>query len=174
AKRKLKRAERNKSIASKPEIESMPVDSSLIKKYDNLVEQVQSKVKSGLHSKIKWQENTVQRENEVLSSQLGIIEQIRNILSDLESKENEITSQLSREAEQKILSNTQTLRRLTLIIIVIIIVLAIITFSDVSKSIFYRDKLQEARLEAEKLALSKEDFLSSMSHEIRTPLNSII
>ncbi len=173
-KRKLKRAEKNKSIASKPEIEPMPVDSSLIKKYDNLVEQVQSKVQSGLHSKIKWQENTVQRENEVLSNQLGIIEQIQNILSDLESKENEITGQLSREAEQKILSNTQTLRRLTLIIIVIIIVLAIITFSDVSKSIFYRDKLQEARLEAEKLALSKEDFLSSMSHEIRTPLNSII
>lgn len=40
--------------------------------------------------------------------------------------------------------------------------------------IYYQHTLQQARLQAEKLAQSKTLFLANMSHELRTPLNAII
>jgi signal transduction histidine kinase/FixJ family two-component response regulator/CHASE3 domain sensor protein len=54
------------------------------------------------------------------------------------------------------------------------IILVFIVMNDVKINQKYRKALEEAKNNAEKLALAKEDFLSNMSHEIRTPLNAII
>lgn len=149
-------------------------DSTILKKYNSLVDSVQTTVKSGLKSKIALEKSMVKTENEILETQRGLFDQLMNILSDLEQKQKTISSFESSEAHNAVIKNANVLSWLAILIISILVILAILVFSDVSKSLFYRDKLQEARTIAEKQAIAKEDFLSNMSHEIRTPLNSII
>ncbi len=45
---------------------------------------------------------------------------------------------------------------------------------DMSSQVRVNNKLQRAKVKAEKAAVAKQDFLSTMSHEIRTPLNVVI
>lgn len=45
---------------------------------------------------------------------------------------------------------------------------------DISDRVQSQQRLQEARIMAEKAAKLKEDFLANMSHEIRTPLNAML
>ncbi len=46
--------------------------------------------------------------------------------------------------------------------------------SEIEKRDVIREELQNARAEAEKAAMSKQQFLSNMSHEIRTSLNAVV
>ncbi|MBN2669635.1 MAG: PAS domain-containing protein [Bacteroidales bacterium] len=50
----------------------------------------------------------------------------------------------------------------------------LVTISDISKVKEAEEKRQIAKIEAEKSAKIKAEFLSNMSHEIRTPMNAII
>lgn len=149
-------------------------DSTIIKKYNSLVDNVQNTVQSGLKTKLALQKNTLETEQDILIIQRSLFEQLKIILADLEQKEIEASHSESLQANSQVVKNAKYLSWITILIIFILLVLVIITFSDVSKSVFYRDKLQEARVLAEKQAIAKEDFLSNMSHEIRTPLTSII
>ena len=45
---------------------------------------------------------------------------------------------------------------------------------DMSAQVRVNNRLQRAKVKAEKAAVAKQDFLSTMSHEIRTPLNVVI
>ncbi|CAK0739159.1 putative Histidine kinase [Gammaproteobacteria bacterium] len=54
------------------------------------------------------------------------------------------------------------------------IVGSVVSFFDITAQIEAEQALEEALLEAQRLARIKSDFLTSMSHEIRTPMNTII
>lgn len=45
--------------------------------------------------------------------------------------------------------------------------------NEVKKANIYRNRLEEAKKESDKLAKAKQDFLANMSHEIRNPLHAI-
>lgn len=47
-------------------------------------------------------------------------------------------------------------------------------YTDLSRVKAYEQELHKAKEEAEKMAESKESFLSSVSHELRTPLNAVV
>ncbi len=59
-------------------------------------------------------------------------------------------------------------------VLIITAVIIYLIFADITRSDYYRKKLQLAKVEAERLARVKEDFLANMSHEIRTPLTAIL
>jgi len=61
----------------------------------------------------------------------------------------------------------------TVIGIAVVIVLLIVIVQYIRKNHAYNLILEKSRLETEKLARAKEQFMANVSHEIRTPLNAI-
>lgn len=51
---------------------------------------------------------------------------------------------------------------------------ALVTISDITERKIMENALIQAKEDAEKASMSKNDFLSKMSHELRTPLNGIL
>ena len=113
------------------------------------------------------------REMELLKANSEIIGQVRALIRDLEDSENNYY--LTQKKQARIIVNDH----ITVIVVVIVLsflgclVCILLIFGDISKSNFYKKRLEKARLRAEKLAKTREDFLANISHELRTPLNAI-
>ncbi len=103
-----------------------------------------------------------------------IMDRIRSKIAIMEDVEEE-ESLMRSENSGLIAKKTQ---RVVLFIMVsaifIFLMLLGIIFLDFSKIKKSRMQLEEARITSDKLAKTKEEFLSNMSHEIRTPLSAIV
>ncbi|TRX48808.1 response regulator [Fulvivirga sp. M361] len=114
------------------------------------------------------------REMRLLEANSVIIEQIKAVIKDLEDSESRYYSRKKKQAHIIVRDN--------LMFIVLIIVLAflgcficiLLIFGDISKSNFYKSRLEKAKLRAEQLARAREQFLANVSHELKTPLNAIL
>lgn len=150
------------------------VDSSYLYKVDTLLSQMKVSLNKAKSYRSDRRRKMSEREGELMQTELLLMNRIRTLLSDIEREEALLTKMgidLARRAAEK---SYRQLIVLGIIGLCSLIILGITLFSDVSKSLFYRKKLQEAKQEAERLARVKEEFLANMSHEIRTPINSII
>ncbi len=115
----------------------------------------------------------VMKEMELLEANSVIINQVKQIIKELEDSESSYYTQQKAEA--------QAIVRDHLTVIVFIIALAflgcficiLLIFGDISRSNFYKGRLEKAKSRAEKLARTREQFLANVSHELRTPLNAI-
>lgn len=150
------------------------VDSGYLNKVDTLLSQMKSsltyaqKRRSGIEKKLS------RRESELISLRLTLMSRMRVLLNYAKEEEilqNQATIGIAKQTAQV---SSERLVALGFVGMLLMLVLFFVLFTDISKSLFYRKKLKEAKEEAERLAKAKEDFLANMSHEIRTPLNSII
>ena len=156
------------------EITTTKVDSSYLYKVDTLLGQMKQTLTNAEKKRSGFRKKMSQRETELHERELVLMAKIRTLLDGIESEEMALTKtsiDLSKITAEK---SYRQLIILGIIAICVMIILVVTLFSDISKSLFYRKKLQEAKQEAERLAMVKEEFLANMSHEIRTPLNSII
>lgn len=114
--------------------------------------------------------------NEVglLRSNALIIEQMVNVVKQIETQQMALREQNMRQARNIASESIMVIFIVVCLSLVAVFIIAIFIFRSIARSNSYRNQLIEARIDAEKLAKVKEDFLSNMSHEIRTPLGAIL
>ncbi len=102
---------------------------------------------------------------------------ISNMLSILQSVENEAMAQMEVDNQQAKVVVNESVWRISAIILAFFFITAIMVYlilADIRKNNAYRIALEAAKEEAEYHAAAKQRFLANMSHELRTPLQSII
>ncbi|MCT4615974.1 MAG: ATP-binding protein [Marinifilaceae bacterium] len=160
-----------KSIIKRTDIK---VDSSINVEPDSVLFQFVDLVTDAVnkHSEMKIK---------LIRKELGLIIEGRSLWSKInilvERFENKRIEQNKSRANNAKKTAQKSILFISLIIslgLVIGILFLIFVFRDISKRNFYRKELIDAKLKAESLAKTKEEFLATMSHEIRTPLNSIV
>lgn len=115
-----------------------------------------------------------QQELKYLSNNSQVMDNIYELVRQIK-QEQQLSSEDRSAAAKETLD--QSLARIGVILALVLISTAVIIyliFADITKSEYYKRKLQLAKVEAERLARVKEDFLANMSHEIRTPLTAIL
>ncbi len=129
---------------------------------------------------------TTEYSKKIRNSQLEKLEmRLLNYQSEMISKINYLLKSIEHEDQvllnQKVGSSTETMQNATRNLMYVQVLALIVTlvfiyniFTDLTRNFYYKRMLENAKLETEKLAKAKEDFLASMSHEIRSPLTSII
>jgi len=122
----------------------------------------------------KFREIINKKENELLKNDIVLNEQLRNLLTEIELEERQIS--LSRVENSQIL--LKQVSRIIIIVgiasILIILLFLFLIVRDISKGQRYRVKLEEAKLFTEALMQRREQFMSTITHDLRSPLNSVI
>lgn len=119
------------------------------------------------------QENFVQIESRLLDKNKEVFSQIQDLISNMQ-----------RELLVEYKNQNQSAYDLTYTVSVILALLVFLgvvgslgfvynILNEVKKANTYREKLEEAKIQSDRLAKAKQDFLANMSHEIRNPLHAI-
>ncbi|SDS47622.1 ATP-binding protein [Gramella sp. MAR_2010_147] len=122
----------------------------------------------------QFQNEVIQKENELLNNDLILNQQLQSLLSELELKERENAVERA-EVFQNMLNKTSNIIFLGGCIILLIILYFIINIiGDVTRSQRYRVELEEAKEFAESLLASREQFMAAITHDLRSPLTTVM
>ncbi|MCB2195688.1 MAG: response regulator [Bacteroidetes bacterium] len=115
----------------------------------------------------------LQKESELTESSNKINEAFTSLMEQLENyeRQKEINHYNNAEKLANIAYNRLTFFSLFGVLLSLVVLIVIIKYIRKNKQ--YNDILISSRIDAEKLAKSKELFMAKVSHEIRTPLNAI-
>jgi signal transduction histidine kinase/response regulator RpfG family c-di-GMP phosphodiesterase len=146
--------------------------------YYNQVDLVLSKIKDTLtntenNKKIRGTQ-LARLEFLLLDYQTSLISKINHLLKNIELEDQAILNKSIYSSKQTVKRASKILVNAELAALLIALVFVYVIFNDLTKSAYYKQMLEKEKLETEKLAKAKEDFLTMMSHEIRTPLTNII
>lgn len=114
------------------------------------------------------------RELALLDADKKITGEIEQLIHKLEDEERALI--VSKATASKVAADAaaESIRRIMIAGFILVLLLLILVLRDVELAGRRRKELIAARLQAEKLARAKEEFMATMSHEIRTPLTSVI
>ncbi len=118
-------------------------------------------------------ENLMKRESRLASTNSEIKEQFYDLIAKMES---EVSRLVEAKASAANLLAGKTYRWLAIfslsgVLLAILVLFIIVRY--VRKTYAYQVALENSKVEAEKLASTKEMFMANMSHEIRTPVTAI-
>lgn len=140
-----------------------------------------SKIQGELKSTVKKVKNTQleklaerkSRELELSRQGQAIVDQMRLLVDQLETQENQLLTRRI-ETAKKDMNTIQNFAILfSVVISFLLLLVAYLIVNYVRKKKEYELALIKAKRSAEDLAKTKETFLANMSHEIKTPLNAI-
>ncbi|CAL67996.1 hybrid sensor histidine kinase/response regulator [Christiangramia forsetii] len=122
----------------------------------------------------QFQNEVIQKENELLNNDLILNQQLQSLLAELELKERENSVERA-EIFQNMLNKTSNIIFLGGSVILLIILYFIINIiGDVTRSQRYRVQLEEAKEFAESLLASREQFMAAITHDLRSPLTTVM
>ncbi|MCP9199529.1 ATP-binding protein [Gramella sp. GC03-9] len=141
---------------------------------DSLVQSVKRVLTDLEFANRQFQNEVIQKENQLLNNDMIVNQQLRRLLSGLEQKERENSVQRA-QVFQEMLNETQTIIIFGGSIIAIIIIFFIINIiGDITRSQRYRMELEEAKEFAESLLARREQFMAAITHDLRSPLTTVM
>jgi signal transduction histidine kinase/DNA-binding response OmpR family regulator len=154
--------------------ENRAVMTTTVEPNDSTLKVVRNILEKAGELETETQKNLSRKELALIRKDQEFMEEIKLIITDLQEKE---------RVEASVRKSNSIAHASEATITIIIVGVAGVIFSgllllyilrDISKSSYFRRKLEVEKQRAENLAKVKEEFLANMSHEIRTPLNSIL
>ncbi|GAA4308549.1 ATP-binding protein [Pontixanthobacter gangjinensis] len=144
------------------------------KRLDSLVQSVKKVLTDLEFANRQFQNEVIQKENELLSNDVILNQQVQSLLAGLEEKERENTVERA-EVFQNMLNKTSNIIIIGGCIILLIILYFIINIiGDITRSQRYRMELEEAKDFAESLLASREQFMAAITHDLRSPLTTVM
>ncbi|WP_026914671.1 hybrid sensor histidine kinase/response regulator [Christiangramia portivictoriae] len=141
---------------------------------DSLVKSVKRVLTDLEFANRQFQNEVVQKENELLNNDMILNQQLQGLLSNLEKSERENSLERA-ETFQNMLDKTSTIILIGSCIIILIILYFIINIiGDITRSQRYRVQLEEAKNFAESLLASREQFMAAITHDLRSPLTTVM
>lgn len=121
----------------------------------------------------KLQENFVLLESRLLGKNKEVFSQIQDLISNMQR--NLLIEYQNQNRSAYDLTYTVSIILSVLVFFGVVGSLGFVysILNEVKKANTYREKLEEAKRQSDKLAKAKQDFLANMSHEIRNPLHAI-
>lgn len=149
-------------------------ESITTQRLDSLVKSVKRVLTDLEFANRQFQNEVIQKENELLNNDLILNQQLQSLLSELELKERENSVERA-EVFQNMLNKTSNIVILGGCIILLIILYFIINIiGDITRSQRYRVQLEEAKEFAESLLASREQFMAAITHDLRSPLTTVM
>ncbi|WPY98963.1 hybrid sensor histidine kinase/response regulator [Christiangramia sp. OXR-203] len=141
---------------------------------DSLVKSVKRVLTDLEFANRQFQNEVVQKENELLNNDMILNQQLQGLLSNLEKSERKNSLERA-ETFQNMLDKTSTIILIGSCIIILIILYFIINIiGDITRSQRYRVQLEEAKNFAESLLASREQFMAAITHDLRSPLTTVM
>lgn len=150
------------------------LDSNYYHKVDTLLDDMKASLTQAEIVKDNYNRKLKKRVIQLLNNNMLLISKVNLLLRSIDKEEQAIAQQKVLESKSSADDSYNKLVWLSAVGCFFALLFVYLIFMDISRSLYYKNMLQEATDEAQKLAKVKEDFLANMSHEIRTPLNSII
>lgn len=144
------------------------------KRLDSLVKSVKRVLTDLEFANRQFQNEVIQKENELLNNDMILNQQLQSLLAGLEEKERENTVERA-EVFQSMLNKTSNIIIIGGCIILLIILFFIINIiGDITRSQRYRMELEDAKDFAESLLASREQFMAAITHDLRSPLTTVM
>lgn len=152
------------------------VDTNVVKSYnpDTILLKVKEILSETKNLEVEMQNRLNYRELRVLKQDQIFMNKMQSIINDLKESERIASAQKKDKASGKIASASRVITFIGIGGLIAGGILLVLITKDMTRTSYYRKKLEKEKLKAEKLSMAKETFLATMSHEIRNPLNSIL
>lgn len=113
-------------------------------------------------------------ENKLLQNELLISDQLRKVLSIIETEIIRNTTRNYLEKEKSLKRNNQIVTIAAVLGLFSTLFFLILILNDFSKTESYKKKLEEANSTTKKLLRNREHLISTVSHDLKTPLSTIV
>lgn len=114
------------------------------------------------------------KENQLLSNEIKLNSRLRGLLSAIESEERIKSLDQVSTWQQTVEDTSKTIAVLGAVSLLVILLFVFLVIRDVSRSQRYRIELENAKMYAESLLKSREQFMNTVTHDLRSPLNSVV
>ncbi|MGE5394278.1 MAG: hybrid sensor histidine kinase/response regulator [Candidatus Saccharibacteria bacterium] len=156
--------------------ESVQIDSlvSPVNKVDTITSYVTAIVTEMRNETMAAEQRLNKKEQEILSNDLTLTVQLRQMLTNIEKEELINSYQRVRIQESSLQKTTRQIILVGAFALLALVFFLVNILRDITKSQHYRQRLEKAKAYSESLLKSKEQFMLSLTHDLKSPLNSII
>lgn len=156
--------------------QSVQIDSLVapINQVDSMANYITTIVTGIMDESIAFESRLNKKEQEILTNDLTLTVQLRQMLSYIENEELKNSFQIVKEQQSRLRNTTWQIILVGSFALITIIFFLVNILKDITKSQHYRQSLEKAKAFSESLLKSKEQFMLSLTHDLKSPLSSII
>lgn len=155
----------------RPRDTSVMVDEQTL---DSIIVQSKTHLKQVRNEIVKQRKELVKKENQLVQNDLTVSQQIKTLLSLLESDLRLSDLKLAKERDKALQRGAYILILAAVIATLLVIIFSLLILNDFWKAQRYRKELENANSYTSSLLQSREQLISMVSHDLRTPLSTIV